>query len=60
MQYRDLTDEQRAKVRSCESPEEMLALAQEEGLELTDEQLDGIAGGWSGGCSDYDCYMTDV
>lgn len=32
----------------------MLAFAREEGYELTDEQLEGVAGGsWSCDCGDY-------
>ena len=40
-----------------ETPEEMLALAREGGYELTDEQLDSIAGGknWDGS---QDCYYV--
>ena len=34
-----LTEEQIAKVKECKTTEEMLALAKEEGIELTDEQL---------------------
>lgn len=41
-----LTEEQKQKIKNCSSPEEMLALAKEEGYELTEEELDGIAGGW--------------
>ena len=43
-----LTEEQIAKVKACKSQEEMLALAKEEGIELTDEQLEAVSGG---GCS---------
>ena len=46
MEFNDLTEEQKAKALACQTPEEILALAQEEGYELTDEQLDGVAGGW--------------
>lgn len=51
MEHKDLTDEQKAKARACSTPEEMLALAQEEGYELSDEELEGVAGGW--GCSSH-------
>ncbi len=44
--FEDLTPEQRAMVRSCETPEQLLALAEEECCDLTDEQLEGISGGW--------------
>ena len=40
-----LTDEQIAKVKGCKTQEEMLALAKEEGIELTDEQLEAVSGG---------------
>ena len=40
-----LSDEQIAKIRACKNSEELLALAKEEGVELTDEQLQVIAGG---------------
>ena len=40
-----LTEEQIAKVKACKSAEEMLALAKEEGIELSDEQLEAVSGG---------------
>ena len=52
MKFEDLTPEQKAKALACKTPEELLALAKEEGYDLTDEQLQGISGGWS--CS-YEC-----
>jgi|GEM_PF-6789875 len=45
MSLQHVTPELKAKALACETPEEMLALAREEGYELTDEQLDSIAGG---------------
>ena len=44
-----LTEEQIAKVKACKNSDELLALAKEEGVELTDEQLAAISGG--GACS---------
>ena len=44
-----LTEEQIAKVKQCKNHEELLALAKQEGIELTDEQLQTISGG--GVCS---------
>ena len=41
-----LTEEQIAKVRACKNQEEMLKLAKEEGIELTDEQLEAVSGGF--------------
>lgn len=46
MSFKHLADEQKAKARACNTPEEILDLAREEGYELSDEQLKGIAGGW--------------
>ena len=45
MNFEDLTPEQQEKARACETPEEVLALAKQEGYELSDAELDGIAGG---------------
>ena len=50
-----LSDDVKAKLRGCETPEEIVALAQEEGCELTDEQLESVSGGWAGKCDDYTC-----
>ena len=44
-----LTEEQIAKVKACKNHEELLALAKEEGIELTAEQLEVVSGG--GACS---------
>ena len=46
-----LTKEQIAKVEACKSQEEILSLAKDEGVELTDEQLRSVTGG---GCNDED------
>ena len=43
-----LSEEQIAKVKACSNHEELLALAKEEGIELTDEQLNAISGGGCG------------
>lgn len=37
------------KLKGCETPEEICALAQEEGYVLSDSELEGISGGW-GSC----------
>lgn len=44
-----LSKEQIEKARKCKSNEELIALAKEEGVELTDEQLETVNGGF---CSD--------
>jgi bacteriocin-like protein len=51
-----LSEEQIAKVKSCNSCEDLLRLAEEEGVQLTDEQLAAISGG---GCSDDDDGIDD-
>ena len=43
-----LTEEQIAKVNECKTPEEILALAKEEGVTLSDEQLEAVSGGGCG------------
>ena len=43
-----LTEEQIAKVKACKNQEEILKVAKEEGVELSDEQLEAV----SGGCGD--------
>ena len=47
MEYKDLTDEQKARARACDTPEEVLALAREEGYELSDAELEAVSGGWT-------------
>ena len=43
--FKGLTEEQIKKVEACKSSEEILALAKEEGVTLTDEQLEAVSGG---------------
>ena len=46
MNFEDLKDpELQEQLKTCNSPEELLALARELGFELSDEALDSIAGG---------------
>ena len=40
-----LSEEMRAKVGACETPQELIALAEEQGVELTNEQLRAVSGG---------------
>ena len=40
-----LTAEQIEKVKHCKNSEELLKLAKEEGVQLSDEQLDAVSGG---------------
>ena len=40
-----LTDEQKKAVEAAQTPEELSALAEECGIELTIDQLEGVSGG---------------
>ncbi|OON84840.1 hypothetical protein BXO88_15255 [Oribacterium sp. C9] len=59
--FSKLDPELKAKAEKCQSKEELIELAKSSGVELTDEQLDAIAGGngdfWepcgSHSCSEY-------
>ena len=50
--YEGLSDEMKAKVTSCKTAEELMELARSEGIELTDEQLDAISGGYEWICDE--------
>ena len=45
MNYENLSPEQQEKAKACKGPEELAAIAEEEGFELSDEMLEGVAGG---------------
>ena len=49
MAMKDLTEEQKQRLHDAKTPEEVQALANEVGVELTDEDLDVIAAGGSWG-----------
>lgn len=53
MDFDDLSPELREKVKACETPDELFALVESEGIALSDEQLDAISGGWNPQCSSY-------
>ena len=48
MNVKALTQEQWEKLQQCKTPEDILALAQAEGVELTDDQLQQVTGGSDG------------
>lgn len=51
MNINDLPNDLKEKARSCHTAEELFELAKEEGVELPDEDLDAISGGW---CSEHE------
>ena len=55
MEFKNLSPELRDKARECKTPEEILALAKEEGYELSDEELQAVSGGIEWTCSDDTC-----
>ena len=59
--YEDLNPEMREKVDACKTPEELMALAKAEGMEIPEEQLERIAGGWGDKARTCpECGSTDV
>ena len=56
MNFEDLKNpELQEKLKGAKTPDELLALAKEEGFELSDAELEGISGGsWGDICWD-DC-----
>ena len=56
MDFEDLKNfELQEKLKAAKTPEELLALAKEEGYELSSEQLDGVSGGWCVDCPEDGC-----
>ena len=45
MELNELSEEQREKARECTTTKELIALAKQEGVDLTDEQLMAFSGG---------------
>ncbi|MBQ9007481.1 MAG: Nif11-like leader peptide family natural product precursor [Atopobiaceae bacterium] len=45
MELSDLTPEVKAKLIACKTPEVVLALAKEQGYELSDAELEEVSGG---------------
>ena len=52
MGYSNTSPELREKAKACESVDELIKLAETEGIELSDEQLEQVTGGssWNSGC----------
>ena len=59
--FAQLSDEQKEQFRNCKDMDEVMKLADEENFELTDDQLEFLAGGgcfcddYSGKCSIFEC-----
>ncbi len=47
-----LTDEQKKRIGNAKTPEGFLAIAKEAGYELSEEQVNAMAGGWCLDCPD--------
>lgn len=45
MNYEDLSPEVLEKAKACKTPEELFALAKEEGIELSEDELAAVSGG---------------
>ena len=63
MKPEELTDEQKAKLKSCQDTGEMMSALGTMGIELTDEQLDAVAGGknWQDTCKNFEhCPKWDM
>ena len=56
MNVNDLSPELRKRALECKSNEELFELAKNEGVELSDEQLESL----SGGKSEWDCNRYDL
>lgn len=45
MDPNSLTEAQKSRLRACKSADELRALAEEQGIELSDAQLEAVSGG---------------
>ena len=52
MKFEDLTPKQQEMAKACKTPEDILALAKQEGYELSDEELAAVNGGINWDCWD--------
>ena len=54
MNHDNISPELRERAKACKTTEELLALAKEEGIELSDEELNAVSGGmWQSKCEEY-------
>ena len=55
MKFEDLSPELQEKAKACKTPEDIMALAKEEGYTLSDAELEDIAGGGPEWNCNYSC-----
>ncbi len=53
--FEGLSEEQKEALKNCKTPEEIMELVAEEGLELNEAQMEAVSGG---GCG-RSCTLTD-
>lgn len=58
MDLESLSPELREKAKACKSVDELYALAKQEGIELSEKDLDSVAGGW-GTCPENNYCSSD-
>ena len=59
MNFEDLAPELQAKARECKDVNALIALAQAEGHELSDDELTAISGGGKWNCIDHHGCTSD-
>ena len=52
--YKNLSDEQKAKAKACKSTEDLIEMTKKEGISISRDELEAIAGGntWDDATSD--------
>ena len=55
MDFKNISPELQSKARKCNTPEEILNLAKEEGYALSEEELQALSGGAEWRCTDQAC-----
>ena len=56
MKFPELSEDVKQRLKNCKDGDELIKLASEHGVELTDEQLEGVSGGsWATKCPKEGC-----